>query len=175
MGILAFLFISSCTIQKRTVNKGWFVQWHWDKKIKSNSSGEENKPVELTETQVTEENEYFETAAVPALEEAPAEQLNQLDSKKDVVESEKGGSISLKQIPAKVNEIRNSSKSLHQKEMRQSPPPMDTELVINIGLLVLFLALAILFTVLALNVSTGVLLYGYWGLAVLCFVQIVRR
>ncbi|MCE3296393.1 MAG: hypothetical protein K0R65_2107 [Crocinitomicaceae bacterium] len=34
-GILALIFISSCIIEKRRVNKGYFVQWSWGKKNSS--------------------------------------------------------------------------------------------------------------------------------------------
>lgn len=31
-GVLALIFISSCIIEKRRANKGYFVRWSWDKK-----------------------------------------------------------------------------------------------------------------------------------------------
>ena len=34
-GILALIFISACIIEKRRVSKDYFLQWSWDKKIRS--------------------------------------------------------------------------------------------------------------------------------------------
>lgn len=36
--IVLLVFLSNCTIQKRTVNKGYFVQWRWNKTYSNSKS-----------------------------------------------------------------------------------------------------------------------------------------
>ncbi|MCE3296394.1 MAG: hypothetical protein K0R65_2108 [Crocinitomicaceae bacterium] len=175
MGILAFLFISSCTIQKRTVNKGYFVQWHWNNKIKSTPVEEDR--VVSPEPGIEETAEIQETPIFLEAEnvESPGEEI--LDAVA-VTEEKTEAVTNFSHKMADFNEDFKLQrmvvgKKLH--EMKQSPPPMDVELAVNIGLLVLFLALAILFTIFALNAAAGTMLFVWWALAGLCFIIFVTQ
>lgn len=51
--VLMTIAFVSCTIQKRTVNKGYFVQWHWNKLISNkDQAGEEHSELKLEEKYV---------------------------------------------------------------------------------------------------------------------------
>lgn len=175
-GLFALVIISSCTIQKRTVNKGYFVQWHWDKNVKSPSA--ENPGQAPEEIDLAQQTEILE-APVPenSIETGFSENtdakpgiISEHENQTLVPRTKKLASIS-ENSPLKKPAIR----ILTHKIRKAAPMPMDGELAINIILLVVFLALAILFTILAINVATGTMLYVWGALALLCFVIFVTQ
>lgn len=174
---LSFLFISSCTIQKRTVNKGYYVQWNWNKKI----SDHDNKTNDLADTKIEEEQDFDQISTVET-------STIVLDEVNIPQEREKGESIEkwvqtkkiqdFKLTKKTVREVRNKvSKIKHsalKKSSKKIPGNMDWELILNIAMLVLFAVLSVVFLLLALE-ATGTMVFVWWGLTALCFVLFVTQ
>jgi hypothetical protein len=176
MGLFALFFISSCTIQKRTVNKGYFVQWHWDKNLKSSST--ESRAQIPAEAELEMQTEQVEVAEVENF--IPTGFSENTDSKPGIISEEENQTIvprtkKMTAISESIALKKPAVRALTQKIKKRAPMPMDAELAINILLLVVFLGLAILFTILAINVATGTMLYVWGALALLCFVLFVTQ
>ena len=174
-GIFALLLISSCTIRKRTVNKGYFVQWNLDKKIKSPVLPAEPAGIQVEAGLTRQGGNLTFVAAEQALEtEAVAADakpgISIPETETIVARDDESGSN-----PANVTYKKSPLRHAAQKIKRKAPMPMDAELAINIGLLVLFLALAILFTILAINAGAGTMLYVWGILAVVSFIIFVTQ
>lgn len=168
-------YISSCTVQKRTFNKGYFVQWNTNKKVFKTNSDEIEKTIITKEVVSTEEIEIAEIE-----KETPA--ISTSDN--FVAKEENHISFSKVQNPTLTNTIpANSIESFSKKTSKKvkliqhkvkKVAPMSGESVLNIVLLVVFLGLAILFTLLALKAAMPlVIVYGV--LALVTFILFVTQ
>lgn len=178
---LSIVFISSCTVQKRTVNKGYFVQWHWDKKIKSekiNSDELASTHEKVDEIEINPSEEFSNLEITSTTEQNSNESTSDSDFKP---------TFDFENITIKTREIKSylpatecftkgkevSSKIL--KPFKRPKPLMDGELIVNIVLTVVFLGLAILFTMLAIKAAAGIMLYVWSILALVAFVIFVTQ
>lgn len=171
--------ISSCTIQKRTVNKGYFVQWHWDKKIKSEKAESE----ELSSTNLDE----TETEEITTVERNLETKENSFERSSDS-DFKPTFDLNIENIRIKTREIKSTfpatecftkGKHLPLKILKSfkkaKPAAMDGELIVNILLTILFLALAIIFTLLAIKVGAGLMMYIWGILALVAFIIFVTQ
>ncbi|MES2588296.1 MAG: hypothetical protein V4622_04895 [Bacteroidota bacterium] len=184
--LFSLIFLNqSCSIQKRTYNKGYFVQWNGNKKASTGSASEnltssvsDNEVFNKKEAAESEvllvENESIETELVPTsnsiVENSELIQDNVFES-----ENKNGKSVyELKQSKQLKKDNLSVSKVKSLKKSKKAY--FDWELGINILLTVVFLGLIILFVVLALNsVMPTILIWGILGLIslVLFITQII--
>lgn len=179
---LSIILVPSCTIQKRTVNKGYFVQWHLDKKIKTqkvnsddlSATKEKEDEIEINQTETTNTSEITSTT-----EQNSNENTSDSDFKPT---SDFHANLETSNQVAKIVDFKTecftngkevSSKIL--KKIKKPKPAMDGELIINIVLTIVFLAAAILFTLLAIKAAAGLMLYVWALLALVAFIIFVTQ
>jgi hypothetical protein len=176
------IYFSSCTIEKRTFNKGYFVQWN-SKKINQKSNQDElllktdSEIIEnntFTSEENTESNENMIEAQTSVSDNLSNSDLLTNENSKAAVNSTPANSnlkskttdFSLTKKIKQVSQVKNS--------MKKVAPPMDGESIINIILLVVFLGLAILFTMLALKAIMPMIIV--WGvLALVSFILFITQ
>ncbi|MFN5416153.1 MAG: hypothetical protein ACK5B9_03790 [Flavobacteriia bacterium] len=179
--LLVFIFgaLFSCTIQKRTVNKGYFVQWNWDKKIKNQGTTETKvKPesevqIEIAQTEPIFEEQKSSTSVSDEIEVQDAPVVEENNTSKKSLNSTFNTLKEIKPISKGVTVLKKiHDKVFHKK--KAATPPMDGELWINIGLLILFLILTIVFISLALK-AIEYMVFVWWGLALVAFIVFVTQ
>lgn len=172
--IAALAFITSCTIQKRTVNKGYFVQWHWDKKVKNNPTEESQSVASLEK--VSEQILGKSEQLAPEVN-VPVEQNSVEETSNNPIEAPQPNPLLPQNKKANGEQtLKITEKAPHiiKKQFAKPAAAMDGELWINIGLTIVFIGLAILFLILAMN-ATGILMWVYWGACALSFVLFVTQ
>lgn len=170
---------SACSIEKRLHNKGYFVKWHSNSQLFHKDYHPEKESVEIT----IDQEESIENIAVQ-------ENLNQKNNEVLLSETMTSEQQSLKKnvrstihdnestLTVVNNNQAEKTEILNQKELssknNNSSYRADTELIINIALTVLLLALLILFIYLAIP-ATGTMVYVWWGLAAVCAIFFVTQ
>ncbi len=162
------ILMQACTIQKRTYNKGYFIQWNLDKHKSQKPSSNEY---------LVEESKINDglTEEISSTENRPSEIQNEfvLNSNSDNVNLNNEGSseynvtsknstqksISENKTQKKGQKL-NVKKIFAAKKLLKKSPAADGELIINIILTVVFLGLTILFLILLLS-AVAPLLYVY--------------
>lgn len=168
---------SSCTIQKRTVNRGYFVQWNRDKKIKNGSADAKEELSIRQENAVAEETEILASSETGMIEPASgmdtpgdSQALPELAAESKPYTQKQA----VQKIAKQVSAVKPAAGKILEK-IKRTPPPMDWELTINIVLTAVFLALAILFTLLAIKAAAGLMLFVWGILALVSFVLFVTQ
>lgn len=176
------IYFSSCTIEKRTFNKGYFVQWN-SKKVNQKSNQDEF--LVKTDSKIIENNTFSSEKNTESNENLSEAQTSVSDniSNSDVLINEKSKSA-VRSTPINSNlKTKTSNLSLTKKikqvalvknSIKKVAPPMDGESILNIVLLVVFLGLAILFTMLALKAIMPMIIV--WGvLALVSFILFITQ
>jgi hypothetical protein len=176
------IYFSSCTIEKRTFNKGYFVQWN-SKKVTQKSN--QDDLLVKTDGEIIENTSFTSEKNTESNENLSEVQTSVSDniSNSDVLINEKSKSA-VRSTPTNPNlKTKTSNLSLTKKikqiaqvknSIKKVAPPMDGESILNIVLLVVFLGLAILFTMLALKAIMPMIIV--WGvLALVSFILFITQ
>lgn len=174
--LIAFSF-THCTIQKRTVNKGYHVQWHIGNKTShakqstQQDYGTNETTIASNETVDSKEDQKFQNNLVVEIQHESTEQIS--------IEDDHQTALTKPNLVKAEQDVKQES--THQrivqkikKHARKVAVPMDGELVINVILMLVFLGLSILFLLLALK-AAGIMLFVYWGLCALSFILFVTQ
>lgn len=176
--LLFTFFFHSCTIQKRTFNKGYFVQWNWDKKVKNTNYLEKENQIltqnntENSEEIVSETNVNQEQILITS--DVILDEKSEFISPNKIIENQKRQNTSVKSQKFSLKKINSKIlKAFIPKSLKKASPPMDGELAINIVLTVVFLVASILFFILAHNafLVPSMLLAAIYG--VVCLVAFI--
>lgn len=178
--IAIFLVVASaCSIEKRVHNKGYFVKWHSNSHLfhKDDLPKKEIAEIPLKQQESTEN-----VATQEDLSQKNSEFLLSeiMISKQQSLEKNEYSAINDNEdaILFVNNNQTDKIVNLNQKEQNSknnnSSYRADTELIINIVLTVLLLALLILFIYLAIP-ATGTMVYVWWGLAAVCAIFFVTQ
>lgn len=178
--IAIFLVVASaCSIEKRVHNKGYFVKWHSNSHLfhKDDLPKKEIAEIPLKQQESTEN-----VATQEDLSQKNSESLLSeiMISKQQSLEKNEYSAINDNEdaILFVNNNQTDKIVNLNQKEQNSknnnSSYRADTELIINIVLTVLLLALLILFIYLAIP-ATGTMVYVWWGLAAVCAIFFVTQ
>lgn len=175
--LISFSVFFSCTIQKRTVNKGFYIQWnkHYSKNAEANN-----------EAALKAENEVeirFENSERPA--ETAFESTAKTNDQAVVEDAPAKLEISTKQVvkprfekpQQQIHKVEKLGKLLQKKltkKQQAAPISRELEIILNILLCLVFAALTALFISLALHAS-GYLVIIYWVCAVICAVVFVTQ
>ncbi|MGV3631935.1 MAG: hypothetical protein ACO1O6_12065 [Bacteroidota bacterium] len=161
--------LSSCTIQKRTVNKGYFVQWSWQK-YKPDQAMKQELPQEEADLASSPEIQQEERGGPGIQNEANAAEnvvqhpvLSQ-DRPEAAAEPE-GTVLSKEEKTAEIKETPQKSRQLKSKPRRNLLDDFALLYVIIAGILLL---LAVIFLLIGLNVGYIVNTI-FFVLAVSCF------
>ena len=188
---LFLVFLSSCTVEKRIHNKGYFVKWN----TSNFQNTTKNLHTELNVEDISSENvnqqaENLNSSIEPSIS---ADQINneQIESlfyleKTNKVEFSKTEKSTNEKLPfiSKTKENVNQ-KNVNQKNIKQFVQikkdkfksflnRADSDLIINIIVTVLLAAAIGIFIFLALA-ATGTIMYVWWGLALIAAIFFVTQ
>lgn len=175
-----FLVVASaCSIEKRVHHKGYFVKWHTNSYLFHKDDHPEKEIVEI----VLEQQESIGNVATQEeLSQKNSESLlsEVMINKQQSLEKNEYSAINDNEDAVFFfnNNQTDKTISLNQKEQNSKNNNLnyraDTELIINVALTVLLLALLILFIYLAIP-ATGTMVYVWWGLAAVCAIFFVTQ
>jgi hypothetical protein len=174
--VIILALITSCTIQKRTFNKGYFVQWNSNKKIVNSNKNELIEKENLT-TNIVQDFD-FEEANPVLVHELASTNDEPIFLEKQELKNTNSSTIHLKSIKQveKIKEIKRFPIKQFKKIKRElkKPAPMSGESVLNVILMVVFLGLSIMFTLFALKAIMPMLIV-WWILAGVTFILFVTQ
>lgn len=174
---IVLLIVSACSIEKRVHNKGYFVKWHSNPHLFHKNYHPDKEEAETAfeyqeSKKNTEEDFPHKNNEILLSERMNNDQQTRLKNER---------SITVNDSEQTLTEIKSddpgTTENITQKELRlknKSNQRADNELIINIVLTVLLLALLILFIYLAIP-ATGTMVYVWWGLAVVCAIFFVTQ
>ncbi|MCE3295470.1 MAG: hypothetical protein K0R65_1184 [Crocinitomicaceae bacterium] len=171
---LFFLFCilaaaSACTIQKRTVNKGYFVQWHWQKKAVNPSEKVEAEPQESYSLTAPDEEKIADEIAIVDQEKF----VNQIKPAEVNAYSVDTPSLHTEKAELKPERKTSISQEENQKEGERKHTGARRNLLDDFALLYVAIAgmlllLATIFLLIGLNVASAVNAL-FFVLAISCF------
>jgi uncharacterized protein YjaZ len=178
--LFAFIaFLNSCSIEKRTFNKGYFVQWnnqkidskHKNQEIKSTVEKQDLSIINSLEKKIISEKvENIDLSSANINNNIPSQIANRKSTRKNsksfIVNSLSEENVKSKTIAHSIKQVRKIENKIKQKR--------DGELVINIVLTVVFLAAAIIFTMMGLA-AIPPMQYVWLGIALLSFILFVTQ
>ncbi|MBI2259875.1 MAG: hypothetical protein HYU67_13380 [Flavobacteriia bacterium] len=185
---LLFSIVSSCTVQKRLHQKGYFVQWH--KNYKTTAENDESqKNITISEISNNEDftlsNEEISINNSFSNTEMNHNKLNSFDKNENLFTSEENAvstssndilhEMMNSEVEHKSQEINvSSSKQTKNESNLNQKSRIDGDLTINIILTVLFAGLIVLFVILGLA-AVAPMIYVWYGLAGLSAIVFITQ
>lgn len=173
------LAITSCSIEKRIHTKGYFVKWH-----ATTSLFQKNNPIEKGVAEL--ENDTQVPIEISSLERNTNKENQENLPSQSLINEDESAMMNQDEI-SRIAHDKNQTPSNFKQETISPKPEFivtdsetshsyraDTELLVNIGLTILLLALIILFIYLALP-AIGTMVYVWWGLATVCTILFVTQ
>ena len=126
--VLVSIFVSSCTIQKRTLNKGYFVQWHFKNKMASKSV-EKEVIIENSSSQL--ENDFTDTLTISKVDfenEIMLKAEDEVIKQENVISNEKHYEVLFPEDDEAINKVRCDKSYLKKKKDKLEKAKKDTKL-----------------------------------------------